>query len=168
MYAAEARGEVPKGTAKEWAQNTNFKSLPEKLSMTRNTVSALGGLEGTKIAWFYQWRTDRAMSQLAKERRKTELEKQRAAANAQIQTTRQNRSAEVAKAVEAATNPPPPPPVEAGLTAEDAPRGGSLKGYGAALGLGGLGGIGLMHYLNTKKTPESNPETETTHGHPGY
>jgi len=33
MFAAEARGDVPKGTAKRWAHHTkSIKSLPEKVS----------------------------------------------------------------------------------------------------------------------------------------
>lgn len=32
MFAAEARGDVPKGTAKEWAHKTkNIKRLPKKV-----------------------------------------------------------------------------------------------------------------------------------------
>lgn len=31
MFAAEARGEVPKGTAKEWAEDTDFKKLPDRV-----------------------------------------------------------------------------------------------------------------------------------------
>jgi len=32
MFAAQKRGEVPKGTAEEWAQHTpNIKKLPEKV-----------------------------------------------------------------------------------------------------------------------------------------
>ena len=34
MFAAEERGEIPKGTAKRWAKETkNIKSLPEKKKM---------------------------------------------------------------------------------------------------------------------------------------
>jgi hypothetical protein len=32
MYAAEARGDVPKGTAKKWQKHTGAKDLPEKVS----------------------------------------------------------------------------------------------------------------------------------------
>ena len=32
MYAAEARGEVPEGTASKWAKHTKEKSLPEYAS----------------------------------------------------------------------------------------------------------------------------------------
>lgn len=31
MFAAEDRGEVPKGTAKRWAEHTKKKNLPEKV-----------------------------------------------------------------------------------------------------------------------------------------
>jgi hypothetical protein len=35
MFAAEARGELPEGTAKEWAHETkNFKKLPERVKKT--------------------------------------------------------------------------------------------------------------------------------------
>jgi hypothetical protein len=38
MYAAEARGDVPKGTAKKWAHDTpNIKGLPEKV-MEKNAM----------------------------------------------------------------------------------------------------------------------------------
>jgi len=29
FYAKEANGEIPKGTSKEWSEDTNFKALPE-------------------------------------------------------------------------------------------------------------------------------------------
>jgi hypothetical protein len=29
FYAKEAKGEIPKGTSKEWSEDTNFKALPE-------------------------------------------------------------------------------------------------------------------------------------------
>ena len=36
MFAAEERGDVPKGTAKRWAHETkDIKSLPEKVNMQR-------------------------------------------------------------------------------------------------------------------------------------
>ena len=42
MYAAESRGELPKGTADEWAKETDFDNLPEKVSM-------IGGVLGLTV-----------------------------------------------------------------------------------------------------------------------
>lgn len=42
LHAAEARGEVPKGTAKRWAEHTpDIKNLPERV---KKAASLLGGI----------------------------------------------------------------------------------------------------------------------------
>lgn len=42
MFAAESRGEVPKGTAEQWAKHTkNIKSLPKKVT-SKDRKKALG------------------------------------------------------------------------------------------------------------------------------
>lgn len=40
MFAAEARGEVKPGTAHEWAEETDFKKLPEKVRRRGHTKKA--------------------------------------------------------------------------------------------------------------------------------
>lgn len=50
MYAAEARGDVPKGTAKKWEEHTpKDKPLPEKVASVRSHVAtgAIGAILGT-------------------------------------------------------------------------------------------------------------------------
>ena len=45
MFAAEARGEVKKGTAKRWAKHTpSIKALPEKVKKKKKRFSSTGYL----------------------------------------------------------------------------------------------------------------------------
>ena len=45
MFAAEARGEVKKGTAERWAKHTpNIKTLPEKKKKKKKRFSSTGYL----------------------------------------------------------------------------------------------------------------------------
>lgn len=45
MFAAEARGEIPKGTAKRWAEETpNIKKLPERVHK-KESAAYLAGVE---------------------------------------------------------------------------------------------------------------------------
>lgn len=50
MFAAERRGELPKGTAKRWAEHTkNIKSLPERVSKKKASVDARASLMGVLL-----------------------------------------------------------------------------------------------------------------------
>lgn len=50
MFAAEARGDVPKGTAKRWAHHTDdIKDLPEKKAMFRDYEFAPSAVEALDV-----------------------------------------------------------------------------------------------------------------------
>lgn len=52
MFAAEERGEIPKGTARRWAEHTpNIKSLPERVSKKKQTKKGM-----VKDAFFSFWK----------------------------------------------------------------------------------------------------------------